>query len=292
MQVVIDTNAGFCFGVEASVALAERQLSQSEKLYCLGALVHNEAETKRLAQQGLEVIDFQQFKKLTNETVLIRAHGEPPAIYEIAKKNNLKLIDATCPIVKKLQSRVFSSNEKIKSSDGQIVLFGKDDHPEMIGLKGQTEQHAIVLNSPVDLDKIDFTRRIYLFSQTTKAAGDYQEIQRLIKERIQAEALDPESLFFITDSVCKQVSNRESQVKAFAQSYEVVVFVAGKASSNGKVLFGAAHCINPNTFFVSTIEELNPDWFTGVNTVGVTGATSTPPWLLKKIAEHIKSVEP
>ncbi|PJB56373.1 MAG: 4-hydroxy-3-methylbut-2-enyl diphosphate reductase [Bacteroidetes bacterium CG_4_9_14_3_um_filter_41_19] len=287
MQVVIDPDAGFCFGVDTSISLAEEYLGRANKLYCLGELVHNEEEIVRLKKLGLMVIDYTQFGALHNETVLIRAHGEPPSTFEIARKNNLTLINSTCPIVKKLQSRVFYANEEMLAKDGQVVIYGKEQHPEVVGLIGQTNEQAIVINSPSEVNKIDFTKKIHLFSQTTKDEAEYRMIQQIIGERIMASGGDREQLLNITRSVCKQVSNRIPGIKDFAKSHELIIFVAGKSSSNGKVLYNAAGSVNPNTHFVSSVAELNMNWFKDIDTIGVTGATSTPGWLLQQVASAI-----
>ncbi|OFY47938.1 MAG: 4-hydroxy-3-methylbut-2-enyl diphosphate reductase [Bacteroidetes bacterium GWF2_41_31] len=288
MQVVIDPDAGFCFGVESSISMAEEHLRQSNKLFCLGELVHNEEEIERLKKLGLIVIDYSQFEALHHETVLIRAHGEPPSTFETARKNKLNLINSTCPIVKKLQSRVFCSYEELIAEDGQVVLFGKEQHPEIVGLKGQTNSRAIVINTPAEVNNIDFTRKIHLFSQTTKDEADYKMIQQIISERIIASGGDPEQLLSITRSVCKQVSNRIPGIKDFAKSHQLILFVAGKSSSNGKVLFHAAQSVNPNTHFISELEEINHEWFIGIDNMGITGATSTPLWLMEKVAAVIR----
>ncbi|PKP30266.1 MAG: 4-hydroxy-3-methylbut-2-enyl diphosphate reductase [Bacteroidetes bacterium HGW-Bacteroidetes-16] len=288
MQVFIDPDAGFCFGVEASISMAEEHLRRLGKLYCLGELVHNEEEIERLKKLGLSVIDYTQFEALHHETVLIRAHGEPPSTFETARRNNLILINSTCPIVKKLQSRVFCSYEELMDEDGQVVLFGKEQHPEIVGLKGQTNSRAIVINTPAEVNNIDFTRKIHLFSQTTKDEADYRMIQQIISERIIASGGDPEQLLNVTKSVCKQVSNRIPGIKDFAKSHQLIIFVAGKSSSNGKVLFHAAQSVNPNTHFISELEEINHEWFIGVDHMGITGATSTPLWLMEKVAAMIQ----
>ncbi|MFA5418266.1 MAG: 4-hydroxy-3-methylbut-2-enyl diphosphate reductase [Bacteroidales bacterium] len=287
MQVVIDPDAGFCFGVDTSISLAEEHLRHANKLYCLGELVHNEEEIDRLKKLGLIVIDYTQYETLHNETVLIRAHGEPPSTFETARKNNLNLINSTCPIVKKLQSRVFYANEEMLAKDGQVVIYGKEQHPEVVGLMGQTNQQAIVINSPSEVNKIDFTRKIHLFSQTTKDEAEYRMIQQIIGERIMASGGDREQLLNVTRSVCKQVSNRIPGIKDFAKSHQLIIFVAGKSSSNGKVLVKAASSVNPNTHFVSSVAELNMNWFKDIDTIGVTGATSTPGWLLQQVVSAI-----
>lgn len=291
MLVELDPAAGFCFGVDASIALAEKHLQQGGKLYCLGELVHNEEETLRLTDLGMVVIDYQHFSTLKNATVLLRAHGEPPSTYDVASKNNLTLIDGTCPIVKSLQHKVSCSYEDISGEGGQVVVFGSKNHPEVVGLNGQTNDHAIVVVTESDLESIDFTRKIHLFAQTTRSVADYQRLQNTIKERISVKGGDPKVLLNVVQSICKQVSNRVPQLQNFALAHEVMVFVAGKSSSNGKVLFGAAQSVNPRTFFASDVSEIQPSWFQGVGSVGISGATSTPKWLMENIAGFIKQLD-
>jgi len=290
MLVEIDPSAGFCFGVDQSIALAEEYLKHTKKLYCLGALVHNEEETTRLASMGLEVIDIERFKELRDETVLLRAHGEPPSTYEIARAHNLILIDATCPIVKRLQNKVSCSYDELLNEGGQVVVFGSEKHPEVIGLTGQAPKGAIVVNSPDDLHKIDFTRKVHLYSQTTKNQEDYFNIQEEIKKRMKEANILPGKMLSISHSICRQVSHRVPEIRYFATEHQVVVFVAGKESSNGKVLFKVAHEQNNRTHFVSSPEEIEKDWFEKSDKVGVTGATSTPGWLLQQVAERIRSI--
>jgi len=290
MLVVIDPSAGFCFGVDQSIALAEEYMKQGKKLYCLGSIVHNEEETARLAHMGMEVIEMEQFKSLSNETVLLRAHGEPPSTYQIARANNLLLIDATCPIVKKLQNKVFCSYEELLNESGQVVVYGSEKHPEVVGLTGQAHNDAIVVNSPEDLDKIDYTRKVHLFSQTTRNQEDYFLIQEEIKKRMVQANMLPDNMLNISHSICRQVSNRVPEVRDFAREHQVVVFVAGKASSNGKALFKVAHEQNGRTYFVSSPEDVEKEWFVESDKVGVTGATSTPGWLLQQVADRIMSL--
>jgi len=289
-MVEIDPTAGFCFGVDQSIALAEDYLKQGQKLYCLGSLVHNEEETTRLTNLGMEVIDLERFKGLKNETVLLRAHGEPPATYQIARANNLLLIDATCPIVKRLQNKVSCSYEELLTESGQVVVFGSETHPEVIGLAGQAHNRAVVVNSADDLDKIDFHRKVHLFSQTTQNEEEYLQIQEQIKQRMLAMGENPQTMLHVSQSICRQVSNRFPEVRDFARRHQVVVFVAGKESSNGKVLYNVALRQNSRTHFVSGADEVEKHWFVEVDSVGVTGATSTPGWLLQQVADRILSL--
>lgn len=289
MQVELDPSAGFCFGVNASIAMAEDYLQQGNRLFCLGELVHNEEETKRLVQLGMRVITHDQFSQMEDETVLIRAHGEPPSTYAIAQKNRLKIIDGTCPIVEKLQRRVSCSFDDLSGEGGQVVVFGSKNHPEVIGLAGQTGNKAIIITSMDELTSVDFTRKIHLYSQTTRNEKDYLEVQNEISRRIKEFGGNPEQLLKVVHSICKQVSRRVPMLQEFAAQQDVMVFVAGKSSSNGKVLFESSRSVNPNSYFVSDTPEIKKSWFNGVERVGVSGATSTPKWLLEDVADCIRN---
>ncbi|MBL4656028.1 MAG: 4-hydroxy-3-methylbut-2-enyl diphosphate reductase [Bacteroidia bacterium] len=287
MEVKIDPNSGFCFGVEYAIQLAEEELENGE-LYCLGDIVHNNKEVERLTAKGLKIIDHEELEKLTNCTVLIRAHGEPPQTYEIALKNDIQLLDASCPVVLKLQYRVKSTFDKISKKGGQVVVYGKEGHAEVNGLIGQTKNQAIIITKEADLDKIDYTKPIALFSQTTKSIANFYKIRELIEQRIKdsgnLEVVDLE----MNDTICRQVSNRDEELRKFAKEHDVIIFASGKKSSNGKVLCKVCKEQNPNTYFISGIEDLNPEWFIGANSVGICGATSTPMWLMEEVGEAIK----
>jgi 4-hydroxy-3-methylbut-2-enyl diphosphate reductase len=292
MKVVIDANSGFCFGVVYAIQMAEDELNASGHLYCLGDIVHNNKEVERLKSKGLEIISHEQLKNLTNCKVLIRAHGEPPETYQIASKNNIELIDASCPVVLKLQNRVRNGYENIAdASRGQIVIYGKEGHAEVNGLVGQTEGKAVIIMSDADLDKIDYTAPIQLFSQTTKSTQGFKHISEEIKKRIELAGGSATENFEANDTLCRQVSNREPQLKIFAKQHDVVVFVSGTKSSNGKILFDVCKSINPKTYVISDASELSPDWFEEAGSVGICGATSTPMWLMEEVENEIYSIE-
>jgi 4-hydroxy-3-methylbut-2-enyl diphosphate reductase len=290
VKIEIDINSGFCFGVENSIRIAEEELAKGEKLYCLGELVHNESEIKRLKELGLEFIDLEQFKHIKNAKVLLRAHGEPPSTYQIAKENQIELIDATCIIVEQLQHKIVCSYEERLEKGGQIVVFGNKEHPEVIGLVGQTNGKAKVVSAMQDLDEIDYTKPVQLFSQTTKSESDYNAIEKEIKNRLLANGLLPELAFKGKNTICKQVAKRGPHLKMFAKKFDVVVFAAGKQSSNGKLLSETCKSVNKNTYVVSSLEELQKKWFEHKKSVGITGATSTPVWMLEQIAVEVRKM--
>ncbi|WPR74327.1 4-hydroxy-3-methylbut-2-enyl diphosphate reductase [Algoriphagus sp. NG3] len=292
MQVTIDKNSGYCFGVEFAIKMAEDEMEQSDMLYCLGDIVHNDMEVNRLSAKGLVVIDREQLSELHDCKVLIRAHGEPPETYRIAIENNIELIDASCPVVLKLQHRVKSAFDKMEREEGQIVIYGKKGHAEVIGLTGQTLEKAIVVMEDADLEKIDYTRPVTLFSQTTKSTKGFYEISQKIEERIQAakQELSRET-FNANDSICRQVSNREPQLHRFAQENDVVLFVSGKKSSNGKALYQVCLAQNERSYFIENETEIDPDWFHRNEKVGICGATSTPMWLMEQVKSHVESLE-
>ncbi|MBB6612345.1 4-hydroxy-3-methylbut-2-enyl diphosphate reductase [Pontibacter sp. Tf4] len=288
MNIVIDKNSGYCFGVEFAIQMAEDEMEHVEELYCLGDIVHNSMEVQRLYKKGLRVIDREELRNLRDCKVLIRAHGEPPETYQIALKNNLELIDASCPVVLKLQNRVKHAFDSIKKDEGQVVIYGQVGHAEVIGLAGQTCDEAIIVTTEEDLDKIDFTRPVTLFSQTTKSTKGFYHIKALIEERIaQANQDSTQPEFDANDSICRQVSNREPQLARFSTEHDVLVFVSGKKSSNGKALYSVCKQHNPNSYFIENETELEPEWFDGADSVGICGATSTPMWLMQQVADHI-----
>jgi 4-hydroxy-3-methylbut-2-enyl diphosphate reductase len=292
MQVIIDKNSGYCFGVEFAIKMAEDEMEHSDKLYCLGDIVHNDMEVKRLSEKGLVVIDRDQLQELTNCKVLIRAHGEPPETYRTAIQNNIELIDASCPVVLKLQHRVKTAFDKMEREKGQIVIYGKKGHAEVIGLTGQTLEKAIVVMGESDLDKIDFNRPVTLFSQTTKSTKGFYEISQKIEDRIkEAKGELTELDYNANDSICRQVSNREPQLKKFAEDNDVVLFVSGKKSSNGKALYQVCLSQNPRSYFVENETELDPEWFHFGDKVGICGATSTPMWLMEQVKSYVESME-
>jgi 4-hydroxy-3-methylbut-2-enyl diphosphate reductase len=291
MLVEIDKRSGFCFGVRNAVEIAEKALLHGEKVYSLGPIVHNDKEMERLSSLGLVTIDHEHFRKLENCNVLIRAHGEPPETYLTAKRNNINIIEATCPIVRKLQSKIRDTWIDLKKNDGQLVIFGKQDHAEVVGLLGQTNNEGILITGPADLYKIDPSRPVAIFSQTTMDINDYNHIKEQIKNKMkESGVLDPDHHFSINNTVCSQVSNRESHLKTFAGNHDIIIFVSGKESSNGRMLYSVCKGVNPDTHFVSTPEEIDYSWFKGKRSAGICGATSTPKWLIEKISDIISHI--
>jgi 4-hydroxy-3-methylbut-2-enyl diphosphate reductase len=289
MKIEIDPNAGFCFGVTNAIEMAEDILEHQEHLYCLGDIVHNNEEVKRLEALGLKSIDHEEFKNLKDTTVLIRAHGEPPSTYETARKNNIRLIDATCPVVLRLQDRINNVYQKIRQEGGQIVIYGKHGHAEVNGLMGQTNDSAIVVVDSDELDKIDYSKPIHLFSQTTRKYSGYNQIKDQIVKRLQDKIGNTDNLI-VYNTICPRVSGREPGLAEFARDHDVIVFVSGKKSSNGKLLFKICKTHNDLSYFVSETEEIKPEWFNNAKSVGISGATSTPMWLMQDVAAAIKNL--
>jgi 4-hydroxy-3-methylbut-2-enyl diphosphate reductase len=290
MNVTIDPNSGFCFGVVYAIEIAERELAKCDNLYCLGDIVHNNMEVKRLKDMGLIIIEHEELDLLHDCKVLIRAHGEPPETYRIAMKNNLELIDASCPIVLNLQNEIRYGFEEMQETGGQIVIYGKEGHAEVNGLRGQTLGKAIVIGSKDDLEKIDFKRPVHLYAQTTKSVSGFQEITETIRQRMEAVTPGGKIDFRWNDTICRQVSNRSGKLQEFAGKFEVVVFVSGKKSSNGMILYKVCKDVNPRTHLVSGMEDLRSDWFSGIGNVGICGATSTPMWLMEEVAAEIRTI--
>ena len=290
MTVEIDKNSGYCFGVEFAIQMAEDELNDSGNLYCLGDIVHNAMEVERLEKLGLKVISKDQLKDLKDCKVLIRAHGEPPETYELALRNNIELIDASCPVVLKLQNRVKNSWDKIKSENGQIVIYGQQGHAEVLGVAGQTNNEAIVVTTEEDLSKIDFSKPLSFYSQTTKSTAGFYKMKALIEEKIK-EQEKPELLeiFDPNDSICRQVSNREPQLEKFSLEHDIIIFVSGKKSSNGKALYGVCKNTNQRSYFIENETELDRNWFRNGDKVGICGATSTPMWLMEQVAQTIET---
>jgi 4-hydroxy-3-methylbut-2-enyl diphosphate reductase len=276
LQVNIDKHSGFCFGVVYAIEMAEDILEQDGKLYCLGDIVHNDEEVKRLQNKGLQIINHDHLKTLKNEKVLIRAHGEPPSTYELALENNLELIDASCPVVLKLQNRIKNSYDKNEN----IYIYGKHGHAEIIGLLGQTNNNALVFQDITELEIEKLPKKLTLYSQTTKSTDKFYEI----KEKLESEGFEVDA----NDTICRQVSNRDIELRDFAQLYDKIIFVAGTKSSNGKVLYEVCKQTNPNTYFVSNPEDIKQEWFGKNETVGICGATSTPMWLMEQVKEVIE----
>ena len=284
--IEIDKKSGYCFGVTRAIAKAEEELEKGETLYCLGDIVHNALEVDRLTKLGLITIDLEQFKNLRNSRVLLRAHGEPPSTYEIAKQNNIELIDASCPVVLTLQKKIKRKDQESVGA-AQTVIYGKVGHAEVVGLVGQTDSRAIVIGSKDELDKLDYTKDIHLFSQTTKPLDGFREISELIEKRMM-----PGAEFQSFDTICRQVSNRVPNLKEFAKRHDIVLFVAGEKSSNGKVLFAECKKHNSNSHFISNPQAFDTSVVKDNMSVGICGATSTPKWQMEEVAKVIKSLKP
>ncbi len=275
LRVTIDAQSGFCFGVVYAIEMAEDILDQEGHLYCLGDIVHNDEEVKRLEKKGLKIIDHQGLSSLKDAKVLIRAHGEPPATYQLALQNNLELIDASCPVVLKLQNRIRNSYDKGE----KIYIYGKHGHAEVVGLLGQTEQEAVVFQDESELDFDALPKNITLYSQTTKSTDRFYEIKSKLEDAgIAVNA---------NDTICRQVSNRDAELRNFALEFDKIVFVSGSKSSNGKVLYQVCKQTNPNTVFISNATELDIAWFKQGESVGICGATSTPMWLMEEVRDKL-----
>ena len=279
VQIEIDSGSGFCFGVTTAIKKAEEELALGNKLYCLGDIVHNGMECDRLREMGLVTIKHDEMRELHDVKVLLRAHGEPPETYELARKNNIEIIDATCPVVLQLQKRI---KRQYDSQNGQIVIFGKRGHAEVLGLVGQTQSSAIVIESFDEVTKLDFTRDIYLYSQTTKSLDEFHRIIDYIQAHI-----SPEATFKSFDTICRSVANRMPNISQFAAKHDLILFVCGRKSSNGKVLFNECLRVNPNSHLVEDPQEIQSEWLEGIETVGICGATSTPRWLMEQCRDAI-----
>ena len=286
MEINIDKKSGFCFGVVRAIKKAEEELGNGEVLYCLGDIVHNNKEVERLEKMGLVTIDHEQFAKLHNVKVMLRAHGKPPSTYEIAKENNITLVDASCPVVLKLQSRVKKAYELSKDEDTQIVVYGQTGHAEVKGLDGQTGGNVIVVENESDLSKLDLSKNIKLFSQTTKSLDGFNNLIQNISDQKQENAN-----FEYTDTICRQVSNRVPNLSVFAQENDIVIFVSGKKSSNGKVLYEHCKTVNPNSYKVSGPEEVLELDIDTSKKIGICGATSTPMWLMEQVAATLETMK-
>ena len=290
IKITVDPKSGFCFGVVYAIEMAENILKKENSLFCLGDIVHNNREVDRLNKLGLEIIDHDRLKTLRDCKVLIRAHGEPPSTYEIALKNNIELLDASCPVVLKLQHQIKEGYENIKSIDGQVIIYGKEGHAEVTGLVGQTNGEAIIVTTKEDLNKIDFNKPIYIYSQTTKSPKAFQEIVNEIKKHLESLGKKNDLKFVVHDTLCRQVSGREPQLKVFSSENDVIVFVSGTKSSNGKMLFLSCKEQNKNSYFISDTSEIDPNWFKNISSVGICGATSTPRWLMDEVSSYINDI--
>ena len=292
MKVTVDQHSGFCWGVVRTIDIAEEELKNSSELYSLGPVIHNPLEIERLREEGLETVTHADFERLRGKKVLIRAHGEPPSTYAMAREHGVTLIDATCPVVTKVQERI----RKFYDQGYQVVIFGKKDHAEVVGLVGHTRNEAVVIRSVEEVGKVDPGRRTVLFSQTTMDKPTFYEIARILRERIrdfvvgtfEESAID----FHAKDTICGQVSGRDAKLRAFAAGNDVMVFVAGRNSSNGKVLYDVCRQENPATHFIEDVGELCRDWFEGAEAVGISGATSTPRWLMEKVRDAVEAMFP
>lgn len=288
IHIEIDSSSGFCFGVTTAIQKAEEELAKGNTLYCLGDIVHNGKEVERLHARGLITINHEQLKQLHDVKVLLRAHGEPPETYETARRNNIEIIDATCPVVLQLQRRIKKQYDA--NPEAQIVIFGKNGHAEVLGLVGQTHSKAIVMEKLEDVRLLDFGRDIYLYSQTTKNLDEFRRIIDYIQSHI-----SPDATFRSFDTICRQVANRMPNIASFAARHDIIIFVSGRKSSNGKVLFNTCKSVNPNSYMIEGPGEIDSSWIEGVTSVGICGATSTPKWLMEQcrdsILERIKAAE-
>lgn len=290
MKVTVDQQSGFCWGVVRTIDIAEGELSNSDELFSIGSIIHNPIEVERLAKEGLKTVAHDDLKDLKGKKVLIRAHGEPPSTYELAKRYGVEIIDATCPVVTKVQERI----RKFYDNGYQIVIFGKRDHAEVVGLVGHTENAAVVIKSVNEIEKVDVSRKTVLFSQTTMDKPTFYEIAGVLRERIkefvvgtfEESAID----FHAKDTICGQVSGRDKKLREFASQNDVMIFVAGKNSSNGKVLYEICRDANPNTYFIEDDKEVKAEWFADTEAVGVSGATSTPQWLMERVKLRIEQM--
>lgn len=285
IKVEIDEGSGFCFGVVTAIHKAEEELAKGETLYCLGDIVHNSREVDRLKTMGLITINREEFKQLKNAKVLLRAHGEPPETYMIARENNIEIIDATCPVVLRLQKRIRQGYLADSDEEKQIVIYGKSGHDEVLGLVGQTDGKAIVIEKAEEAKKLDLNKSIRLFSQTTKSLDEFQEIVEYFKQHI-----SPEATFEYYDTICRQVANRMPKLREFAATHDLIFFVSGKKSSNGKMLFEECLKVNANSHLIDNEKEIDPSLLQNVKSIGVCGATSTPKWLMEKIYNHIRTL--
>lgn len=291
-MIEIDKNSGFCFGVVTAIRKAEEELDKSGSLFCLGDIVHNAAEVERLRRKGLVTITHDDLRNLHDVKVLLRAHGEPPSTYDIARRNNIEIIDATCPVVLQLQRRIKqgadAADRDKDSEEPLVIIYGKPGHAEVNGLVGQTGGRAVVIQHIEELDALDLSRPVKLYSQTTKSLEGFRDIVNAIKERRARIGEDSPEGFQWFDTICRQVANRMDKMRDFARAHDVVIFVSGAKSSNGKVLYSECLSVNPRTYLISTPEELNPEWTRGATSIGICGATSTPHWLMEEVAAALK----
>ena len=287
MQITIDNKSSYCFGVKNAIGQAGAMLDEDGTLFSLGKIVHNQQEVERLGARGLKVISYEEFAKLRDCKVLIRAHGEPPSTYETAYRNNITLIDATCPIVKHLQRKVKNLFETLEETNGQVVIYGKKNHPEVNGLAGQTNDQAVVVSTERDIGKIDPEKAVHLYAQTTMNPQDYELIARQITAYLKEKNPGKAPQIHMHDTICRQVSNRIAHLEKFATSHEVLLFVSGKDSSNGRFLFEVCRRANPASYHIEDQTGIDPAWFKQVKTTGISGATSTPMWLMQRVKDFL-----
>ncbi len=286
MKIEIDPKSGFCFGVVRAISEAERALKESgDRVYSLGDIVHNRIEVQRLEGLGLHAISHSEIEVARGRRLLIRAHGEPPTTYDVARQLSIEVVDATCPVVAKLQQRVIVAHKKMQQVGGSVVLLGKRGHAEVVGLTGQVGDEVHVVESEADLEVIDFSRPIYFLSQTTQSITLFERLAELIRER----ASDPQQVE-LCDSICRQVSSREEHLREFVKRFDVILFICGRKSSNGRVLYELCCEENSNCYNIESEEELQQEWFEGKESVGICGATSTPSWLMERVAEAVKKM--
>ena len=290
MRIEIDNRSGFCFGVVKAIQAAEKNIDGSDELYCLGDIVHNEQEVARLEKLGLKVISHNQLNDLKGKRVLIRAHGEPPSTYSNAKEKGIEIIDATCPVVLKLQQRVHKAWQEMKAVNGTVIIYGKKGPAEVVGLLGQTNGEAVVVENTDDLAGLDFSAPITIFSQTTKEPEVFAKIIDEVKARMAKCFTDTDTPLKVNNTICGQVANRKKELADFSARHDVIIFVSGVKSSNGKMLFDACKQANSKSYFVSSPEELKSEWFIGAESVGIGGATSTPQWLMESVAKYIEEL--
>ena len=284
VNIEIDAGSGFCCGVTTAIQKAEEELAKGNTLYCLGDIVHNGQECERLKKMGLITINHEEFAQLHNVKVLLRAHGEPPATYELARKNHIEIIDATCPVVLRLQKRIKQEYDNDPQHSRQIVIYGKNGHAEVLGLVGQTDGQAIVIEGIKEVSRLDFSRDIRLYSQTTKSLDEFRQIVEYIQAHI-----SPDATFEYHDTICRQVANRMPNIRKFAASHDLVFFVCGRKSSNGKILYHECKQVNPNTCLIDQPEEIDPALLKDAQSIGICGATSTPKWLMEECRKKISS---
>ncbi len=292
MKITVDEGSGFCSGVVKAIRKAEKVLEREGALYSLGNIVHNEAEIGRLSGSGLKALSYDEFNGLKNATVLIRAHGEPPRTFETARRNNIRLIDATCPVVRRLQEKIREKHAETGPSGGQVLIFGKKDHPEVRALVGQTGGAARVVRYPADLEDVDPEKPLALFSQTTMNQREFEAFRKLLEERIRGRGLDPEESLEVFNTICTQVSCREDHLRKFAGQHDAVLFVSDRKSSNGQALFRVCRETNADSHFITHPEDLDGIPLEGKHSVGISGATSTPGWLLMEVEERLRKKFP